>query len=114
MGDVGTSPNLGKSATEEVRDGAPHPTSHTNLEEADKGSFNPTRVEGLPDVHKRTKSVCLPAETKGIDEAVNHCVSAPPKTTLSFIETLRDVRRNAGADEALKNLEGGVVLGLHV
>ena len=78
----GTSPNLGKSATEEVRDGPPHPTSHTNLEEADKGSFDPTRVEGLPDVHKRTESVCLPAEAKGIDEAVNHSVSAPPKTHL--------------------------------
>ena len=52
-------------------------------EEADKGSFDPTRVEGLPDVHKRTESVCLPAETKGIDEAVNQSGSAPPETTLS-------------------------------
>ena len=66
MGDVGTSPNLGKSATEEVRDGAPHPTSHTNLEEADKGSFDPTRVEGLPDVHKRTESVRLSLGGSGL------------------------------------------------
>ena len=53
------------------------------------------------------QKVCVSLRrAKGIDEAVNHSVSAPPKTTLSFIETLRDVRRNAGPDEALKNLEG--------
>ena len=105
MGDVGTSPNLATSRQ-----------SH-QPGRADKGSFDPTRVEGLPDVHKRTESVCLSAETKGIDEAVDHSVSAPPETTLSFIETLRDVRRNAGVDEALENLEGGTGLdlqGLHV
>ena len=87
MGDVGTSPNLGKSATEEVCDGAIPPVTPT-WKRRTKVAY-PTRVESLQDVHKRTESVCLLAEAKGIDEVVNHSVNAP-LTTLSFIETLRN------------------------